>query len=89
LVIHQSAIKRSRQSEKHRERNISVKSGVRTSIKTVLEAAEGKDPEAAKAALAKAIPMISKAAAKGAIHKKTASRRISRLTKKVNNALKG
>jgi small subunit ribosomal protein S20 len=84
LLIHKSAIKRSRQALKHRERNISVKSSIRTSVKTVLEAVEGKDPEAAKAALAKAVPAISKAAAKGAFHKKTASRKISRLTKQVN-----
>jgi small subunit ribosomal protein S20 len=84
LVIHKSAIKRSRQALKHRERNISVKSSIRTGVKTVLEAVEGKDPEAAKAALAKAVPAIAKAAAKGAFHKKTASRKISRLTKQVN-----
>jgi len=85
LVIHKSALKRSRQALKHRERNISVKSSIRTGVKTVLEAVEGKDPEAAKAALAKAVPAIAKAAAKGAFHKKTASRKISRLTKQVNN----
>jgi small subunit ribosomal protein S20 len=84
LVIHKSAVKRSRQALKHRERNISVKSSIRTGVKTVLEAVEGKDPEAAKAALAKAVPAIAKAAAKGAFHKKTASRKISRLTKHVN-----
>jgi small subunit ribosomal protein S20 len=84
LVIHKSAIKRSRQAQKHRERNISVKSSIRTSVKTVLVAVEGKDPEVAKAALAKAVPAIAKAAAKGAFHKKTASRKISRLTKQVN-----
>ncbi len=84
MLIHKSAIKRSRQALKHRERNISVKSSIRTGVKTVLEAVESKDPEAAKAALAKAVPAISKAAAKGAFHKKTASRKISRLTKQVN-----
>jgi small subunit ribosomal protein S20 len=85
LIVHKSAIKRSRQALKHRERNISVKSSIRTSAKTVLEAVEGKDQEAAKAALAKAIPAIAKAAAKRAFHKKTASRKISRLTKQVNS----
>jgi small subunit ribosomal protein S20 len=84
LIIHKSAIKRSRQALKHRERNVSVKSSIRTGVKTVLEAVEGKDPEAAKVALAKAVPAIAKAAAKGAFHKKTASRTISRLTKQVN-----
>jgi small subunit ribosomal protein S20 len=53
-------------------------------VKTVVEAVETKDPAAAKAALAKTVPAIAKAAAKGAFHKKTASRKISRLTKRVN-----
>ena len=85
MLTHKSAIKRSRQALKRRECNISVKSSIRTGVKTVLEAVEGKDPEAAKAALAKAVPAIAKAAAKGAFHKKTASRKISRLTKQVNS----
>ncbi len=84
MLTHKSAIKRSRQAMKHRERNISVKSSIKTGVKTVLEAVEGKDPEAAKTALDKAIPAIAKSAGKGAIHKKTASRKISRLTKRVN-----
>jgi small subunit ribosomal protein S20 len=68
----------------HRERNTALKSSIRTGVKTVLQAVEGNDPEAAKAALAKAVPEIAKAAGKGAFHKKNASRKISRLTKQVN-----
>ena len=85
MIVHKSVVKRSRQALKHRERNVAVKSSIRTGVKTVLEAVEGKDPEAAKVALAKAIPAIAKAAAKGAFHKKTASRKTSRLTKHVNS----
>jgi small subunit ribosomal protein S20 len=84
LATHKSAIKRSRQALKHRDCNNAVKSSIKTSVKTVLEAVETKDPEAAKAALVKAVPAIAKAATKGAFHKKTASRKISRLTKQVN-----
>lgn len=84
MLTHKSAIKRSRQALKHRERNISAKSSVKTGVKTVLEAVAKKDPEAAKTALAKAVPAIAKAATKGAFHKKTASRKISRLAKRVN-----
>jgi len=84
LATHQSAIKRSKQNEKRRVRNISIKSGVKTEIKTVIRALDTKDVEQSKAALTKAIPLIAKAAAKGIFHKKTASRKISRLTKKVN-----
>lgn len=85
MIVHKSVVKRSRQAVKHRERNISVKSSIRTGIKTVLEAVENKDAEAAKAALAKTVPAIAKAAAKGAFHKKAASRKTSRLTKRVNS----
>jgi small subunit ribosomal protein S20 len=84
LATHKSAEKRNRQAGKHRECNNAVKSGVKTGMKTVLEAIETKNPETAKAALAKVVPMIAKAAAKGSFHKKTASRKISRLTKRVN-----
>jgi small subunit ribosomal protein S20 len=84
LATHKSALKRNRQGECHRERNAAVKSSIRTAVKTVIAAVEGKDAEAAKTALAKTAPAIAKAAAKGAMHKKTASRKISRLTKKVN-----
>lgn len=85
MIVHKSVVKRSRQALKHRERNVAVKSSIRTGVKTVLEAVENKDSEAAKAALAKAIPAIAKAAAKGAFHKKTASRKTSRLMKHVNS----
>jgi small subunit ribosomal protein S20 len=84
LATHKSALKRNRQSEKHRERNTAVKSRIKTGVKIVLDAVTGKDQKAAKAALAEAVPAIATASAKGALHKKTASRKISRLTKKVN-----
>jgi small subunit ribosomal protein S20 len=84
LATHQSAIKRNKQNEKRRLRNISIKSNVKTEIKSVVRALETRDIEQSKAALTKAIPLITKAAAKGVFHKKTASRKISRLTKKMN-----
>ena len=85
MIIHQSTIKRSRQAIKHREQNIAVKSSVKTGVKAVLQAAEDKDLAAAEAALAKAVPAIAKAAGKGVFPKKTASRKISRLTKRINS----
>jgi small subunit ribosomal protein S20 len=65
-----------------------VKSSVKTQVKGVLAAVTGKDKEGAQSALAETVPAIQKAAAKGAFHKKTASRKVSRLTKKVNALLK-
>ena len=62
------------------ERNKSIKSGVKTSIKKVYAAIESGDRSAADEALRGAISSISKAASKGVIHKSTASRKVSRLS---------
>ena len=83
MATHKSAIKRSKQSEKNQLRNASMRSSIKTKIKTILKAVEGKDKAASEAALAVAIPSIAKAGAKGLIHKRNASRKISRLTRKV------
>ncbi|MBN1548232.1 MAG: 30S ribosomal protein S20 [Syntrophaceae bacterium] len=84
MATHKSAEKRSKQSVKRQMRNMAVKSKVKTNIKTVLSAVEGKDQAGAVNSLSKAIPEIAKAAAKGVLHKRNASRKISRLTKKAN-----
>ncbi len=84
MATHKSAIKRSKQNEKHRERNTAVKSRVQTAVKSVLSNVEAKDKDASKTALAEAVPLLAKAAAKGVFHKKTMSRKISRLTRKTN-----
>lgn len=84
MAINKSAIKRSRQADKINKRNSSVKSAVRTAVKTVLGVVDGKDKGKSLAALARVIPALDKAAAKGVFHKKTISRKISRLTKRVN-----
>ncbi|MGV8081933.1 MAG: 30S ribosomal protein S20 [Syntrophales bacterium] len=87
MATHASAIKRNKQDEKRRLRNAMVKSDVKTTVKQVLGAVAGKDKDESQEALKKAIPAIQKAAAKGAFHKKTASRKVSRLTRKVNTLL--
>lgn len=83
MATHASALKRARQSEKRRVRNAAVKSTIRTFSKRVLKATESKNFEEAQKALVRAIPAIQKASAKKIIHKKTAARKISKLTKKV------
>jgi small subunit ribosomal protein S20 len=85
LATHDSALKRARQSEKRRMRNVAVKSTLKTHAKKVLLAVESKNPEEARKALASAIPAFQKAAGKKVIHKKTAARKISDLVKKVNS----
>ena len=58
---------------------------MRTYIRKVEEALESGDASAAKTALATAEPIMMRAAQKGIVHKNTASRRISRLTKRVKS----
>lgn len=66
------------------ERNKSIRSAVKTSIKKVEAAVAAKDKEAAAAALKVAISTIDKAATKGVYHKNNAARKVSRLAKAVN-----
>jgi len=84
LATHASAQKRARQSKKRQLRNTVVKSVVKTYSKKLLKAVEEKNLEEAQKALTRAIPLIQKASSKKVLHKKTAARKISRLTKKVN-----
>jgi len=84
LATHRSAEKRDRQGKKRKIRNMAVKSKTKTEIKKFLAAVEGKEVESSEAALKNAIKVIKKAASKGVYHKNNASRKVSRLTKKVN-----
>ncbi|MBP6940736.1 MAG: 30S ribosomal protein S20 [Syntrophorhabdaceae bacterium] len=81
-----SAIKRTKQSEARRLRNSHVKTTMKTQIKKALSAADTKDTENLDALFVKAVSQINKAASKGVIHKNNASRKVSRLAKKVNRA---
>ena len=84
MATHLSAIKRARQAEKRRLRNLHIRTTVKSSIKTVSAAVEKKDAEGAQKALLKAIPLIQKAQSKGVFHKNTSARKISRLTRAVS-----
>jgi small subunit ribosomal protein S20 len=53
-------------------------------MKEVRNAADANASEEAKAALVKAVSTIQKTASKGVIHKNTAARKISRLTRRIN-----
>jgi small subunit ribosomal protein S20 len=84
LANHASALKRARQNEKRRVRNKAVRTRLRGAIKSVRQALETKDQEAAREALKVAEPIIDKAASKGVLPKRTAARKISRLAKQVH-----
>ena len=66
------------------ERNKSIKSAVKTSIKQVDAAIASGDKTAATAALTAATSTIDKATSKGVYHKNTAARKVSRLASAVN-----
>lgn len=84
MATHKSAVKRAKQNEDRNLRNKSSRTRVKGVVKQVRTAINERSAEAAQTALAEAIPVIHKAAQKGAIHRSTASRKISRLTKQVN-----
>jgi small subunit ribosomal protein S20 len=84
LANHKSALKRARQNEERRMRNKSTKTRIKNIVKDVRLAVSEKSKESALTELDTAKSIIDKAAKKGVIHKKTASRKISRLSKIVN-----
>ena len=79
---HPQQIKRERQDIKRRSRNVSNMSRLRTQIKTVLEL---KDKDKAQEEYSKAVSIIDKAAGRGLIHKNTAARRKSQITRHLNS----
>jgi len=82
-----SQIKRNRQNETRRRRNQAVRSELKTRAKTAMAAAESGDTAATSAALREAQRRLDTASAKGVVHPRTAARRKSRLTKRVNARL--
>jgi len=84
MANHPSALKRQRQDKKRRLRNKSYKSTINTSVKKIFSSADEKDMDGAQQYYKLAVAGLDSAVNKGILHRKTAARRISRLTKKVN-----
>lgn len=80
MANHPQAKKRARQRIRITARNKHVRSTVRTFVKSVATAIEAGDKDGAKAALGEAVRQLDKAVTKGVVPRKTASRKISRLT---------
>ena len=86
MANHKSALKRARQNELGRLRNKAVKTRLKSIVKDVrLSVEETSDGDVSPKLIA-AQSLIDKASKKGVIHKKTAARKISRLSKLVNSA---
>ncbi|MBZ0180472.1 MAG: 30S ribosomal protein S20 [Melioribacteraceae bacterium] len=81
MATHQSAKKRIRSSEKRRVRNQAARSELNTLIKKVYSL---EDKEKAEAAYKEAVSFIDKTVGKGRLHKNTAARKKSAITKYVN-----
>ncbi|MCZ8320394.1 MAG: 30S ribosomal protein S20 [Novosphingobium sp.] len=77
------AKKRIRRNEKRAEINGNRLGRIRTFVKKVEAALEGGDKSAAAEALKAAQPELARGVARGVLHANTASRKLSRLTKRV------
>ena len=86
MANHKSALKRARQNELSRLRNKAVKTRVKSIVKDVRFSVEESSNGDVVAKLTAAQSLFDKASKKGVIHKKTAARKISRLSKLVNSA---
>jgi small subunit ribosomal protein S20 len=82
MAHHKSAKKRIRQSEKKRVRNQAALSRMKTLMRKVHSS---EDKAAAEVTLKEAVSYIDKSVSKGRLHKNTAARRKSSLTRHVNS----
>lgn len=83
-----SAKKRIKISEKKHQKNVSRITDIKTTVRKFLVAIEEKNINAAKEFLREAKSKIARAAGKRVMKKNTASRKISRLEKKLTGIIK-
>jgi small subunit ribosomal protein S20 len=88
LAEHKSALKRARQNEAEKIRNMGRKTRIKSVVKEARAAIAGNSRDKAIETLRKAQVIIQKSVSNGAIHKKKASRKISRLTRQANKISK-
>jgi small subunit ribosomal protein S20 len=81
-----SVIKDVKKSRERHERNIAVKSKIKTFVKKAKGAIAGGDAAVTQQAVSSAVSVIDKAAEKGIIHKNAAARRKSRIMLAANKA---
>lgn len=82
MANHPSALKRIRQTEKRRLRNMSFRSKVKTVVKKYLLAVASKD-QSAQQLFREASSLLQKGVTKGIYHRNAAARTISRLAHKM------
>ena len=86
MANHKSAIKRARQNELQRLRNKGDRTKVKSIVKDLRSSVGEASGEETQVKLNAAQSVIDKASKKGVLHKRTAARKISRLTKLANSA---
>ena len=84
MANHKSAIKRARQNITRKARNAGYKTRAKNAIQEVRVAVANEGTEDAKLSLVKTISILQKNQTKGIMHRNTAGRKISRLTRQVN-----
>ena len=80
MANHPSALKRARQSERRRRRNLRHKTKVRSLVKAFRGAVASGDKTQIQKALGDAVRALDRAARRGVLKANTASRTVSRLT---------
>lgn len=88
MATHKSSEKRARQDIKKSANNLKTLNSVRTAEKKLRTAIAAKDSKTAPALLKAYTSRVDKASTKGVVHAKTASRKISRLSKQVSSFAK-
>ncbi|MDH5510505.1 MAG: 30S ribosomal protein S20 [Nitrospinota bacterium] len=81
---HKSAIKRVRQNETKRMRNMAIRTRARTAVKKVRAAIDAKDKESATKLMLEVSSLLDGSVSKGVAHANNAARKISRLTLQIN-----
>ena len=81
-----SALKANRQNITRREHNRTMRSKLRSALKSIRASLDAKDVTGAKAALSKTVSLVDKMATKGIIHSNTAGRYKSRLATRLQKA---
>jgi small subunit ribosomal protein S20 len=89
MANHPSAEKRNRQRLKRAERNKGVRSAVRSAVKKARAAIADGDAGAAKNEVRAAVRALARAASKGIVHVKAASRTTSRIESALNKLARG
>lgn len=86
MANHPSALKRARQGKARKLRNLAHRTRAKSVVKEVRAILQGSDPAQVQEKFKKAVSTLHRSATRGVLHRKKASRKISRLARAVNKA---